>query len=389
MGPNPKIRNISRAYREARGDVVWIVDCNVWIGKGVAARMVHALYGFNNTTPHKFVHQLPIVVDITDQSAGLLGRAQQAATTSTEASSISHHGNNYGSALEETFLTSAHAKFYTAINTVAIAPCILGKSNMFRRSHLNALTNGHGTDFFSHNICEDHLIGDLLWKQPVPSGVLSIEPDAHHSTHAEAQEASRTWGNHALVLGDLAVQPIAHMSLSEYIARRVRWLRVRKFTVTMATLVEPSTESFLCSAYGAYAFSTLPWFAAHGIPPTWASFVLFWLGSVMLWAGVDWTVYGILMGMGSVEVDDNTPAWARGGKKRPFLSWIKGWLGREALAGPIWFWAVWGGVSVVWRGRKFRVGMDMRVTEVDGARRRDSESMPWMNGNGSAKRRLE
>ncbi len=31
LGPNPKIRNMSRAYREAKGDVVWIIDCNVWV----------------------------------------------------------------------------------------------------------------------------------------------------------------------------------------------------------------------------------------------------------------------------------------------------------------------------------------------------------------------
>lgn len=43
--------------------------------------------------------------------------------------------------LEELFLSTSHAKFYTAISTVAVAPCIVGKSNMFRRSHLNALTN--------------------------------------------------------------------------------------------------------------------------------------------------------------------------------------------------------------------------------------------------------
>ena len=67
VGPNPKIRNVSRAYREAKGDVIWIVDCNVWIDKGVAGRMVDRLYGYQSngtrTTPFKFVHQLPLVVD--------------------------------------------------------------------------------------------------------------------------------------------------------------------------------------------------------------------------------------------------------------------------------------------------------------------------------------
>jgi ceramide glucosyltransferase len=43
LGPNPKIRNMSRAYREAKGDIVWILDCNVWVGRGVCGRMVDRL----------------------------------------------------------------------------------------------------------------------------------------------------------------------------------------------------------------------------------------------------------------------------------------------------------------------------------------------------------
>jgi len=46
LGPNPKIRNMSRAYREAKGDVIWIVDCNVWVARGVAGRMVDKLCGY-------------------------------------------------------------------------------------------------------------------------------------------------------------------------------------------------------------------------------------------------------------------------------------------------------------------------------------------------------
>ena len=103
---------------------------------------------------------------------------------------------------------------------------------LHRPLHLNYLTSsapisstrnltaippaGEGIDHFSYNICEDHLIGDLLWRSTVPS-----QPNL---------------GNHALLFGDLGIQPIANMSISAYVARRVRWLRVRKYTVTLATL---------------------------------------------------------------------------------------------------------------------------------------------------------
>lgn len=380
LGPNPKIRNMSRGYREAKGDIVWIVDCNVWLGKGVAGRMVDQLCGFRadgrRVKPYKFVHQLPLVVDnlvasMDDEGRGLLnhdhGDAMQVTSTSAAESghvrapsrtNASQRGLRMGGGrLEEMFMSSSHAKFYTAINTVSIAPCIVGKSNMFRKSHLDSLTIDSsssyppGIDFFSQNICEDHLIGDLLWRKKIPE-----------------EELGEKWGKHKLVFGDLAIQPMAGMSLREYVARRVRWLRVRKWTVTLATLIEPGVESFLCSAYGAFAITTLPWFnETFNIPRSWHAFFITWVLGVMAWAGVDWVVYQKLQACASIELDDDTPSFARpppNGHRRTFKEWGFAWLGRELLAFPVWVWAVLGGTTVVWRGKKFWVGMDMVVHEV-------------------------
>ncbi|KAG8627754.1 hypothetical protein KVT40_003627 [Elsinoe batatas] len=358
LGPNPKIRNMSRAYREAKGNVVWIIDCNVWVGRGTLGRMIDTLRG-STGKPAKFVHLLPLVVDVTSAQVGHEGEsllstvngATVASSTSTDTHALRNSRSHpdtlqYGGGrLEELFMSSSHAKFYTAINTVLIAPCIVGKSTMFRKSHLDALTEGRGIDLFSENICEDHLIGDLLWKRQVPEEV-----------NGEA------WAKHRMVFGDLAVQPMAGMSVSEYIARRVRWLRVRKFTVALATLVEPGTESFLCSLYGAYGASSL-----RLVPPTWTAFVLFWLTSVGLWCFVDWTLYGMLHSSASIEVDEHTPGFSRppkGAHRRSFKQWLFAWLGREALAFPIWVWAVFGGVTVTWRGKSFWVGLDMKVHEI-------------------------
>lgn len=365
LGPNPKIRNMSRAYRESKGDIVWIIDCNVWVAKGACSRMIDTLVG-NRGIQNKFVHLLPLVVDTVGTplpaSAQHLagsdddGNSLRVGTSSTESQQIRKATDfdvmrDGGGRIEELFMSSAHAKFYTAINTVLIAPCIVGKSTMFRRSHLNSLTNGQGIDYFSENICEDHLIGDLLWKKPVPE---------------ELQ--GQKWGKHAMVFGDLAIQPMAGMSVREYIARRIRWLRVRKFTVTLATLVEPGTESYLCSLYGAFAMTTLPFFHERmDIPRTWTAFILLWLLSVSIWCFMDWTLYKKLHSGQSIEMDENTPSFAgalKGGKRRPFLTWLYAWLARETLAWPIWAWAVYGGATVAWRGKKFWVGMDMRVHEI-------------------------
>lgn len=385
LGPNPKIRNMSRAYREAEGDIIWIIDCNVWVGQGVCGRMVDRLCGTGNTPgrKYKFVHHLPVVVDVTGE--GSFKEERQALLDDGAFANEEALDNDAtlgtlamgGSRLEELFLSSAHAKMYTAINTVLIAPCIVGKSNMFRRSHLDYLTapplssaGPHprfpGIDFFSDNICEDHLIGDLLWKKKV----------------REEKELGERWGKHGMVFGDLAFQPVANMSVSAYTARRVRWLRVRKFTVLLATLVEPGTESFLCSLYGAWGATTSLAQHLQGKGIEWATlltnwsafFMIFWL-SIMAWILVDWTLYIKLHSAKTVELDENTPSFAQPpGRKgtttrRPFLHWFAAWWGRELLALPIWIWAFYGGVTVTWRERRFRVGFDMKVREIDSGSR--------------------
>lgn len=364
LGPNPKIRNMSHAYRTAIGDLIWIIDCNVWVARGVCSRMVAKLEGYGTPHRNKFVHQLPLVVDVLESSSsdeesqGLLDGGTQLRTTSSASATLQGTSERTplsvgGGRLEELFMSTAHAKFYTAINTVLIAPCSVGKSTMFRRSHLDHATaakneGSTGLDFFSQNICEDHLIGDLLWKSSVPE-----------------EMAGEKMGKHACLFGDLAIQPMANMSLDEYWRRRVRWLRVRKFTVTLATLVEPGTESFLCSTYGAWAATSLSF---SPVPHTWAAFGLFWLLSVTMWCAVDWTLYLRLHSGASIDADEETPFFARAPKagcRRPFVEWVFAWLGRETLAFPIWFWAIYGGATVEWRGKRFWVGMDMKVHEIN------------------------
>ena len=47
----------------------------------------------------------------------------------------------------------------------------------------------------------------------------------------------------------MVVQPYSgseNNAVKDYIQRRVRWLRVRKYMVLLATLIEPTTESIIC-----------------------------------------------------------------------------------------------------------------------------------------------
>ncbi|KAK8030370.1 Ceramide glucosyltransferase [Apiospora arundinis] len=370
LGPNPKIRNLSRAYREAKGDLIWIVDCNVWIASGAAGHMVDRLcgYGGDGRMPNKFVHQMPIVVDTVSsikpnspETRRLLAGDPGTTHDREVSTSLLSQG---GGRLEEMFMATEHAKFYGAINTVGVAPCALGKSNMFRKSHLDMVTDSSrnpilpasvshlpsGLDHFSAYICEDHLIGDLLWRTQIPG-----------------------FSNHGLAWGDLAIQPMAGMSVAAYIARRKRWLRVRKWTVLAATLVEPGIQSLICCTSIAYGLTTVPWMNTYlGIPQTWASWALCWTGAITFWIVHDRILFGRLHAGHSVQIDEHTPAFARGTarggtERRRFGEWFLAWLGREFLAFPIWTWAVLLGTSVTWRGEKFRVKSDMTVVAWDEA----------------------
>ena len=380
---------MSRAYREAEGDLVWIIDCNVWVDQSVVARLVDLLCGFTPSSDgrkYKFVHQLPLAIDVSQLSD---------AHSSSEALLLDDHTTRspiqrspsalsfLGSRLEEMFLSTSHAKFYTAIAAVAIAPCTVGKSTMFRRSHLNALTasdsnQNPGIDFFSENICEDHLIGDLLWKTPVPADVsLAAATEGQVSDLLPSDNFPTVqWRNHGLLSHSFAVQPIDHFPLHAYLARRTRWLRVRKFTVLLATLVEPGTESFLFSAYGAFGLTTLPWCnKTLGVPHTRIAFFTLWLISVTIWCAVDTWVYDLLQNSGALKANEDAPAWIKQKRKRKWYEWLLSWIGREMFAFPIWLWAVVGGVTVIWRGRRFWVGMDMKVHEIDAKGTESQEDM--------------
>ncbi|KAL8938328.1 MAG: hypothetical protein Q9216_003951 [Gyalolechia sp. 2 TL-2023] len=376
LGPNPKIRNMSRAYREAKGDIIWIIDCNVWVDQSVAARLVDLLCGLTPSShgwKYKFVHQLPLAIDISH---------------SPESSSKGYDHNKsltsaltfLGGRLEEMFLSTSHAKFYTAIAAVAVAPCTVGKSTMFRRSHLNSLTvsdsyRDPGIDFFSENICEDHLIGDLLWKRPVPKEISLLAAKEGQLPDSPSNLAAK-WRNHGVLSHSLVVQPVDHFPLHAYLARRTRWLRVRKFTVALATLVEPGTESFLCSAYGAFGLTSLPWCRElFGVPPTWTAFIALWLIGVMAWCAVDTWVYQLLQNSEALIGVEEAPSWVKRKRRRKWDDWLLSWVGREMFAFPIWLWAVIGGVTVVWRGRRFWVGMDMRVHEIDAKGTESKEDM--------------
>ncbi|KAG1757752.1 glycosyltransferase family 21 protein [Suillus lakei] len=312
VGVNPKVNNLIRSYREATHDILWVIDSGVSVASGTLARSVDLLESPTHTRPPKrrvaLVHHVPFV----SAPEGFLG-----------------------SRIEEAFLNTNHAKMYLAINTVSIESCVVGKSNLYRRSDLERVNGSlkprahtesnddqdcpRGLAAFGKFLAEDNMIASALWH----------ELDLRHDLSC-----------------DVAHNAIGKMSLSDYMWRRVRWIRVRKHMVLAATIMEPFTENLIASSIAAASLRYL-----FGIP-IWPFLVVHHAA----WLWVDLDVYESLAG-------HPLPADRR-------WWFITAWCMRELLALPIWFLAMLGN-EVIWRGKKYEVlrAGEVKGTSGDGIRR--------------------
>ncbi|TPX57498.1 hypothetical protein SpCBS45565_g08198 [Spizellomyces sp. 'palustris'] len=267
---NPKVNNMLRGYQGAKYDIIWILDSNVHINPGCMGRSVSELMhpGIG------LVHHLPCGVS----------------------------PQTYGSYLEQAFLNTAHAKMYITINKVALASCVIGKSNMFRKSVLAQLG---GLENYGKYMSEDNIIGEAIWK-------LGLR---HRMTT------------------DVAYQTLGSLSVPDYFKRRARWIRIRKYTVLAATLLEPFTESILNGFLAAWAFHRM----LH------VSVSLFLLAHFTIWISSDWII--------ATTLDTAT--------RREAKKFLRAWCIRELAALPLWISAM-AGSTVEWRGKLFWLNTDER-----------------------------
>ncbi|KAM6498445.1 Glycosyltransferase like family 2 domain containing protein [Amanita muscaria] len=293
---NPKVNNLMRAYRMASNDILWVLDSNVLSDPGTLARSVDAL---SQAPPHStrrvgLVHHVPFAFV---------------------------NEPRFGSCIEEAFLNTNHARMYIAINTLAIDSCVVGKSNLYRRSELDLVdgsmipkTHGHSTEgirssvprglaAFGRFLAEDNMIAKALWQELGMRHELSC---------------------------DVARNVVGNMSFSDYVWRRVRWIRVRKRMALAATLLEPFTESVVLGIVASRCALRLldlsPW--------------IFLMFHFVFWLLVDLDVYASLAGHPPPE----HVRW----------SFLTAWVVRELLAFPIWLIAMIDD-EVEWRGQKYRV----------------------------------
>ncbi|OBZ91913.1 Ceramide glucosyltransferase, partial [Choanephora cucurbitarum] len=270
VGINPKINNMIESYKTAKYNILWILDSNVHVDRDTLGRSVDQL----QLPGIGLVHHLPIAV----------------------------HPESVPAEIEQTFLDTNHAKMYLAINGVGIASCVMGKSNLYRRSDLDRVG---GLEKFGKYMAEDNIIGEALWHQGL-----------RHRMSA-----------------DTACQALGSISLKGYCGRRARWVRLRKYIVTAATLVEPFTESLVCGLMGSFGFYRL-----LGVSPlTFLSVHWAW------WFMNDYCLYQTLVRSSSLHAN----------KQLPPLRFVRAWVSRELLALPLYLYAM-AGTKISWRDQEYR-----------------------------------
>lgn len=269
VGVNPKINNLVRSYESAAHDIIWTCDSNVFIeDPECLGRSVDQLC----KPGVGLVHHLPYGV----------------------------RPKSLGSELELMCLNTVHAKMYLAINNLRIGSCVVGKSNMYRRSDLDRVG---GLRNFGKFMAEDNLIATAIWNM----------------------------GHRHEMTSDLAYQPLGSMTTAEYFLRRSRWTRIRKYTVTAATLVEPFTESIVCGLVASYGFNLL-W----NIHP-----LNFFAFHIIVWFMMD---LGLFQSFSRRPVDN-------------LRGFIMAWSMREITAFPLYLYAM-AGSDVDWRGVPYKLRTD-------------------------------
>jgi hypothetical protein len=273
-----------RPYESAKNDIIWILDSNIYVDFGCLGRSVDKLC----QPGVGLVHHLPFAV----------------------------RPDTFGSELEMMFMDTVHAKMYLAINALGPDSCVVGKSNLYRKSDVESVG---GLSQFGKYMAEDNLIARAIWRKGYKHEMTS----------------------------DMAYQPLGSMTTVDYFLRRSRWTRIRKYTVTAATVVEPFTESILCGLCASYGFNLL-W----NIHP-----LNFFAFHMIIWFMIDLRLFQILSRK-KVEMES-------------LRSFIMAWAFREITALPLYIYSVIGN-TVNWRDGTYYLLRDSTVIKIPSSHQQES-----------------
>jgi ceramide glucosyltransferase len=211
-----------------------------------------------------------------------------------------------GSFLDGAFLSCAHMRMYALINAWEVASCVIGKSNFYRKKDMEDLG---GLAQFGKYLAEDNCIGIAFFKA----------------------------GKKHVIARDFAYQSMGSVSVLDFIIRRTRWIRVRKYTVFIPTLMEPFSECLVCAYMGSLYFNH---YYSFPIP-------IFMLLTTAFWFISDMSI--------AVQVYGSSPS-----KPAAYLFTLKfvgAWVVRELITLPVYIYAM-SGSDIEWRNQKYHLNPD-------------------------------
>lgn len=260
------------------------------------------------------------------------------------------------------FMLTAHSKFYTAINAVAIAPCVMGKSNLYRRSDLdeavwkklgtakrgiqglggatvnaiaNTNTNPPTLTHFSQYIAEDNMIALCLWENG--NGSTQITPDP-------AIQPSQT----SLSKDTGIVVSAGSASDDTWSPPPLTSNPPPNASVPLSLALSPYLSS--SQAPSGLGHTLLP-ISPSGAPSTTTTSTLSPRSSQSKTLLQNHTL------------STNTFSVSTALCSSLLKTWLPVWICREALAFPIWLTAMCGH-SIYWRNKPFRILNDLSTEEV-------------------------
>ncbi len=360
-GVNPKINNLVRPYAQAAFDLIWVVDSQVWLPPGAAGRAVQTIL-LPPPPP------APRILRRRAHGCGRVGLLHHVPLGVKAGGGADGSSSSLGSQVERAFLSTTHAKMYLALNALAIDSCVMGKSNMYRRSDLARVPDAFFGVDASGSRGEAGAIGSRAFGGggSESGGGRSEESSSSSSSSSIVRGAARPLARfgiylaednmlalslwrpplnlaHAIVQGDVAHTSVGDIAtLRAYASRRMRWIRVRKHMVAAATYIEPITESIPAGLMGLFAlrhFLLFPY--ALSSTPLLAASLAVLAAHFTLWHLVDRSVLYALSGGMPLPPGEE-------------LLFTFAWVVRELLALPIWAWAVVGS-TVDWRGHRYRI----------------------------------
>lgn len=106
---NPKVNNLMAPFREAKHDLLWVVDATIAVTPGVLGRMVEAFLD-SPDAPINDVESHPLIADEerAPPTAGQVGLVHQVPYAVV-------YEKTWGSLIEQAYLNSTHAKMYLSI----------------------------------------------------------------------------------------------------------------------------------------------------------------------------------------------------------------------------------------------------------------------------------